>query len=270
MKIKGSKIGTIVASTGVAIFTLAATFSGTFAWFQATRTGSTNANEFRINNIGDCVAAIEFHQFDSIQTINGVDYFAFNSSQSGSVTINNNQAIYTIQGGLEMEEYSTDDPHHPILILLTIKDSGNATIRARRSNNNVDYDYMASEEYELEERENNTLSSVVEFFAFTYATEGETSLASRTRNGYYTLPVSDFERDTEDAKAFAEFDDDGDYSGNFRSQVAIYNGPTAGYSYIGIVIDYFAESLEYIFSYFLGNDLLSDGLSFTCDWSLYL
>lgn len=268
MKIKGSKFGTIIASTGVVVFTLAAAFSGTYAWFQATRTTSSNTGEFRINNIGDCVTSIEFHRFDSIRTIDQVEYFAFSSSEFGSVTINNNRAVYT--SSLEMEEYSTDDAHHPILILISLKNSGNANFRARRTNNDVDYDYMASEEYTLEERENNTLSSVVEFFSFTYASDGETSLASRTRNGYYTLPVSDFERDPKDAKAFPEFNNDGDYTGNFRSQVSIYNGPTEGYTHIGIVVDYFAESLEYIFSYFLGNDLLSDGLSFTCDWSLYL
>ena len=270
MKIKGSKIGTIVASTGVVIFTLAAAFSGSYAWFQAMRNPTTSADDFKIVNTGSNVSAIEFHQFAGIQEIDEVEYFTFNPTPAGEVTIDENQqATYTIQGGLQMAEYTTDDPHHPILILLTLTGSPNAMIKARRTTIDPSYDYMASDEYTLVDT-GNPLSSVVEFYSFLYTPTGDTSLSGRTKNGYYTLLASDFERDTSDAKSFPEFDDSGDYTDNFRSQVSIYNGSTVGYSYLGIVVDYFAESLEYIFSYFLGNDYLTDGLSFSCDWSLYL
>ena len=50
------------------------------------------------------------------------------------------------------------------------------------------------------------------------------------------------------------------FEGSIESQ---YNNP-----YIGFVLDYNQASLEYIYSYYLGLPIMSEGLSFACDWKM--
>ena len=48
----------------------------------------------------------------------------------------------------------------------------------------------------------------------------------------------------------------------------LYQGSTSGYTHLGIVIDYLPDSLEYIYSFYLGHTFLNAGLGFDCDWSM--
>lgn len=55
---------------------------------------------------------------------------------------------------------------------------------------------------------------------------------------------------------------------NPRKEMQVFNGSTAGYTHLGIIIDYNPASLEYLYSYFLGHAFLNSGLRFKCDWSM--
>lgn len=52
----------------------------------------------------------------------------------------------------------------------------------------------------------------------------------------------------------------------FNDTAEFFTGSTQGYKYLGIVFDYYPDAVEYLFSYYIGNNYLSDGLSFKCDW----
>ena len=52
----------------------------------------------------------------------------------------------------------------------------------------------------------------------------------------------------------------------FNETAEFFTGSTVGYKYLGIVFDYYPDAVEYLFAYYIGNDFISDGLSFKCDW----
>ena len=54
----------------------------------------------------------------------------------------------------------------------------------------------------------------------------------------------------------------------FNESADLFQGSTKGYSHLGIIIDYYVESLEYLYSFFLGHAYLNAGLGFICDWSM--
>lgn len=64
------------------------------------------------------------------------------------------------------------------------------------------------------------------------------------------------------------FADCSDFSNpEYYNEICIYAGDTRGLRYIGIVLNYNALALEYIFSNNLGHEALSYGLTFQCDWT---
>ena len=257
----------IISATLMCIFSLFITFTGTIAWFTAVRETNNNVDDFGVKDLGEHVNNIEFHAFEGEITQNGNTYYTFSTSPSGSVSIVDGVATQT--GSMNMGTFSIDNPHHPILILFELKDSGEINFGASTNSN-----YMASNSYTLQ-ASNNPLSSIVEFYRFTYSSTSSdaTSLSSRTINvggtNYYSLKTNEFVRGT-NSISFPEINNNGDYTGNFRSEIVLYNGVSNGLSYVGIVIDYYQESLEYVYSYYLGHPLLNDGLSFSCDWEMLL
>ena len=65
---------------------------------------------------------------------------------------------------------------------------------------------------------------------------------------------------------FVEFDSS--WNPTFNKSISLYNGSIQGYSHIGIIFDYNLESLEYIYSFFLGHNYLNSSLGFSCDWKM--
>lgn len=251
----------IAGATMTIIFSLAATFSGTIAWFNVSHNASMSAGSFQIVNSNSQLSTIEFHEFYGIEN----NKILFNIEQVGEgADIDGQTATFTSPVTM-VGTYSSENPHHPVLIILNFSTGGSATIKAIKSTDPNDYPYIATDDYRndyLDTTEDHPLSSVVEFYAFTYA-------SIPTEGGYYAIPTSSFTRKTSEAKAFPEFDDYGEYQDRLDSEVTVFSGSTSGMK-LAIIIDYFSESLEYIYSYYMGNSTVSDGLHFSCDWGLCL
>ena len=56
----------------------------------------------------------------------------------------------------------------------------------------------------------------------------------------------------------------------YSKEALLFDGDTNGYAYLGIILDYYPTSLEYIYSAYLGHQFLNNRLTFKCDWSMYL
>ena len=76
--------------------------------------------------------------------------------------------------------------------------------------------------------------------------------------------VSDSTEDGYNMSSFAQFT--GDNLSKFEQEIDFYNGDVTGLGYIGIVLDYNPDALQYLFTYYLGNEYLNEGLTFQCDW----
>ena len=264
MKIKGSKLGSIIGSTLVAIFSLTAAFSGSIAWFNATRNSTVSADEFKITNNGlNAVSAVEFYPYSKTLSESNTGYYVF-GDRKGRVDINGNTAEYIIEGGsgeFDMEQYKTNDPHQPVLMLLHLK-SGTEKANIRAMTNSV---YMASNGGSIKaynEAQKNPLSSVIEFRIF-----DNTEIS--TVSSHYAITNSRYENS--DQESFARFYSNGDYK-EFSNDISLFNKSASGLTSIGIVIDYNSTSLEYIYSYYLGHTALNNanGLRFGWDWELSL
>ncbi len=120
---------------------------------------------------------------------------------------------------------------------------------------------------------NNPLSSVVEtfFFTFTFATPQAGATTTHTLNGSNPSSIAIKQSDCNDSNvaSFVKFEN-GSYS-DFSKTVTFFKGTVSDDTvYLGIVLDYYSLSLEYISSYFLGNEHVDQGLNFTCDWGIGL
>ena len=253
----------IAGATMTIIFSLAATFSGTIAWFNVSHNASMSAGSFQIVNSNSQLSSVKFYEYH--QTSNNKYYF--NSTPVGNVVIDGQTATYAASINMN-GQYSADDPHHPVLIVLEFSSSGSATIKANRNSPSDPYIGTAAYSPILNAATPSTrhpLSSVVEFFAL--------SLPSITEEGnYVTIPSNDpvFTRKTSKAHAFPEFKDDGEYNDAIDSEVTVFSDSTGGNNYLAIIVDFFPESLEYIYSYYMGHENVSNGLKFSCDWGLSL
>ena len=263
-KKSGNKTLKIVCATSLCIFSLLSVFVGAWAWFMAKRSVGVSNDDFAINNIGDVVSSVEFHTLNQEKEIGGVNYYLFNKTPASTVTIQEGEASQT--GSISLGTYSSLDPHHPVLMLFELKGS-NVSISLQTDS------FYITDGVELAAT-NNPLSSVVEFYSFTYSstTSDPTSLSSRTKTvdgtQYYSLGTSEFVSGQNNS-SFVDINN-GEFTGTFNSEVSVFEGSTIGKEYIGIVVDYYAESLEYIFSHYMGNSLLDNEITFACDWEMNL
>lgn len=256
----------------MSIFTLFSAFSASIAWFQMITQDNGDANNMPVKDLEDSVRLIEFHNYVETVTVNGIEYYTFDKTPSCEVVLTDGVAEQSAT--LEMDRYELDDPHHPVLILMELA-GGTTTIKATLDENECYY--VADGEHTIDENGGNPLSSIVEFFAFTYSktSSDATSLASRKltvdATEYYSLKTNEFVRSGSNANnsAFVQLDEYGDFD-SLDTDVTIYSGNVNEYEYLGIVVDYYAESLAYIYSYFLGDPVLNDDLFFSCDWEMIL
>lgn len=117
----------------------------------------------------------------------------------------------------------------------------------------------------------NPLSSIIECHYVLFAGDPSASSVTGdlTKGGvtseqeYFAIQKSDVESNE---ASFVEFD----ASGNpvYQSDTTIFDDDASGYTHLGVIIDYSVESLEYIYSYFLGHSFLNEGLGFKCDFRM--
>ena len=92
---------------------------------------------------------------------------------------------------------------------------------------------------------------------------------NETSEQYETLttdcvPVLSSDCNDSNQSSFTKFNSNNEAT--FEQIVEVYNGSTSGYTYLGVIIDYFPKAVEYLSSYFLGHHYLNYGLSFDRDW----
>ena len=272
-----SKNVRILSATVVVIFTLLASFSGTFAWFQAQRTISTSTNAFEVVNQGESVAGLSFHAYTGTVTSNTVEYYTFDPQPAGQFEYQDGELKPVDEENpfvLTMNDYTLESPHQPILILIALSNSGSSYV----SFNNSSVYPTTNNSLKGADQGDNPLSSIVEFYTFTYSSDENdtTHILNRVVNDHFALPTSEFIKESDEEhgiesnwNSFAKFKTNGDYNG-FGSEAVLYNGSTAGLSYIGIVVDYYSDSLEWISSFYLGDERLEEKLTFACDWWMNL
>ena len=266
----------IIAATMMTIFSLFVTFTGTFAWFLAKRTAEVdNSPSFEVVRVETSIQSICFYPYLGRTTADPEEsnqYYGFSPNPSCTIGVNNGEASIT-QGtaSFTLGQYSTSDPHHPLLMIVEV-DGNNAVIELETTSSYITTGTLT--------QVNNNLSSVIQtsyvtfpamptasnLDLYTYDNEGDIS-STTTLTSCISVAKDNLTGET----TFARFDNKGDLS-SFEQSIQIFNSTTVSgtYSHVGIVFDYCDTALQDIFSYFLGDPILNEGVVFTCDWSTYL
>lgn len=253
----------IASATSVVLFTLLTVFVGTYTWFQTVTENHHNGEDFVIDNPSATISSIAFYDLDSIDQ----NSYKFNSSPIATASIQNETA--TLPGStIALGTYMPDSPNHPILMLIEITGTS-LNIFANTTSDNAIYitDNLDNQGKPIvPSGSSNPMSSVVQFYSVGFSkTESDpTSRASRTSNSTISILKSELSKDNQ--SSFAQIEN-GDKTG-FEKNITLFDGNVNDYAYMGIVIDYFPESVQYIYSYYMGADV--DALGYICDWGMSL
>ena len=305
----------IMAATSVILFSLLTCFAGVYAWFTSIRNVSNSSEHFKVEVVGTAVQTITFHEYQGT-TDDG--YYSFNPTASGSVTLEGGEVDDDDYEGIELGEYSLEDPNHPLLMMFEVSggtqliefstdfaylaqdniSSLKATVATLAALNSYDkntlsngdylkvtadeghggvttiYKYVAATtSYDMAwidlKVNGNPLSSVVQFHYFEF--EGA-SIDAIKQNKYIdevstsgiNIATSSFTNSNK--SGFANFTDEDTFT--YSKKINVYDGDVRGINYVGIVINYNSLALQYIFSKYLGSDVLAHGgLTFNCDWT---
>lgn len=208
---------------------------------------------------------------------------------------------------IELGKYEPFDPYHPLLLVFELNnqytmEENEFNIRARtaidgflgsRNNDNsprynlsTNGVYIDTKTETVDQEEVTTyyyaLSSIADFYCMDHTTTAFNTLKGGT---YLTYNISDLEsRDTVKAKkeldntktyadlAFTEVNNDEETSSFNHSPLLYTSEENAQVQYISVIIDYYPDAIEYIYSTYLGNTTLEDTydgvLHFACDWRM--
>lgn len=238
--------------------------------------------------------------------------FTFNSAYDGKITYDwdTKTAQYHGDTAITLEEYTPLDHDHPMLMVFELDDAysieydGEITIRATtetagylgerdESNNNAPvYGLTTTGVYETTTDAEGThyyyaLSSVANF----YCTDSDSELYNKDDSGDNTTlinPTYSYSslRNRDQSIAAKETDpttvvpdlsftsiNNSDETSSFNQRPTIYTSESgSSVRYISVVLDYYSDAVDYIYSTFLGNDTLEytfkNELDFLCDWGL--
>ena len=207
--------------------------------------------------------------------------------------------LFALNGGAESIRFVTnstyianDEPEETVTVatyadLGTYEEGTIVKVTADENHEGVPTKYQyTSSEFVLKwielSAEKNPLSSVAVTHYFLFADDPRDNTGdNKTKTGELVVDDGEGGKTTESKTyvplASSSFTDsnkssfvsfDSNWNPSFQESISVFDGNTTGYEYLGVTLDYYADSLEYISYYFLGHALLNDGLGFVCDWSL--
>lgn len=288
LKIKNNKLR-ILAATSVTIFSLAVAFTGAFAWFSINKAVNSNGADNTVQNVTGKLKSVTFHRLSSKvtdPTTGKATSFSFYKNASGTITYNwsNSTGTYVPSTSgdtrIQLDTYNPLDQEHPLLLLLEFNseyNTANDYIEITATSRTTDFIggrdptthqpvYDLHDVYKtIDDKPYYGLSSI----AYFYKKAMSQNAYNTFNNGQvYTLTKGDLE----EAGRFTEVDNDYDTS-SYSRQITIDKETSGSVKYIALVVDYYVDAVEYIYSTFLGNSVLESQtydytLNFICDWAM--
>ena len=283
----------LVAATSVTIFSLLAVFTGSLAWFQTIKQQRDDASTLKVKDVSGKFKQMTFHTLaengKTVSTNESQCSFKFNKTPVGTISYNWSTKQFNPTGttSITLQPYETLDRYQPMLLLVELQEEyedlqagdllisatadhveGKGFIGARDETTNEPlYDLSSSDIYTVN---NNVkyywLSSVIRFFSKSFNNSTFTTFSSAA--------TYDFTLGNMDNQAHFVNIDSSDETSSFTESIDIYSSPaSSSVKYIAVIIDYFPDAVEFIYSTFLGDATLESAeydyeLNFLCDWNM--
>lgn len=279
----------IVAATGVTIFSLLSVFSATIAWFSMNKNVDSSSGQITVEPASGYFYKLSIHNALLVSD----SQYRFNTDPWGTIQIENWNTRRLITNfssdSCFMGSYDYLEKIHPVLFLFQFGDDSVPNYTATsdkpisiKATTETDFyigDNAAGrtiypiDEIDVSQGHFNPLSSVVKYSSRAFASTD----ALNTIKAEDSVTLSDVTYDTYDfslaqlsgAGSFVEFDNQDSYT-SFEQEPVIYSTTSATVKYVAVVFDYYELAMETIYSAFMGNEVLSETLSFTCDWTLVI
>ena len=312
MKTVGKKNIKIIAATSMAIFSLAATFSASFAWFLAIRDENEDVEQIPFNAVNGKLKNVYFHKFASAvtnPTTLEATSVTFNTTYSGKISYDweTNTATYSGDTSIKLAPYTPLDPEHPVLMVFElektytvqyagdIKISGMTDVEgflgARDANGIPKYDLTSNGIYKtVDSKPYFALSSVIDFICSDTSSElyykseqdgqyvnsaliNPTYTISSMRNREMSIAAKEANPEAVVPDLSFTTVNNTDDTTSFKQKPTIYTSQEGtSVKYISIIVDYYRDAVQYIYSTYLGNETLEGTykyeLNFLCDWGL--
>ncbi len=291
IKKTGSKNLKIIAATSMTIFSLFVAFSGAFAWFVSARQLASGADTFEVSDIAGRFNKITFHELDSKTVGNTYEAstFKFNKTAVGTLTYDWSSRSFKEEGkvSVTLDNYDYLDHEKPLMMLIELKDEYDATdpISIKLETESLTQTFMGARDASSNPvKAINDASLIID--TGTITRDGKSvdvnyyGLSNVTK--FHTVEFSKDEYDDtfnagstydftglNNQKSFVSIDNANETS-SFSTDVAPLIKTTDKVKYIAIVVDYYSDAVEYIYSTYLGDTTLEDTydsyLYFKCDW----
>lgn len=249
MKKAKTRSVTIILSTSRAIFTLAASFISSMAWFSASRNVKANGSGFEVSKENSILDSIEIHT----QKEGASSPFVFDETAVGKyVFADKNSNILTYQPATEGEDkkidigtYSVTDSQQALLLVYNFRqdqseDRYHLTLKAATTTT------LDNSLFALDTNNNpinlisnsNNLSSIISFSAFEFKNSYDLSTQTRTFS------------------SFANYSSTVTYT---QSIPSLYKR-TGKRNSLALVITYNSNIIEYLYSLNLSNPVLNNDI----------
>ena len=280
----------IIAATSMAIFSLLTTFTATFAWFISRKNVSDDVDGFPTTVIPGRFLQVSFHTLNS-KTITEEEEditFKFNQTAVGTITYNweTDKPVKTGDTSISLNKYNMLDEHQPVLLLFQMGSEIDTSVNSpvyikanvnsemtthylgeRSSVDNTPVCKLGDSDFVIETVDGKDyygLSSVVQFYTQDFSTAAYSTWT--TGKTTYDFTVGDMDKPVNNFVSIGNALD----TSEFHPNIEVYNsGSGPKVEYIAVIVDYFPDSIEYIYSTYLGNETIETydyDLFFLCDW----
>ncbi len=252
-----------VCILSISIFTLIVVFSATSAWFASIRTTSTDGTGFITTKEPSVIESLEIHPEikDSENNITNYSY-----QETATSTYNPQTKTWsgdTTNEKFQLGTYSSLSPIHSTLLLLKIKEGSSSckfkiTTTTDYTSSLVGIDTTNKPTKEIA-TSGNPFSSILRFSYFEYDSKPSFDFTSTTldsKKAFYTIPSTGFIKEDNYQKELTFTDE------NVKSTT----------TYIAIIMEYYDEGIQYIYSLNLGASALENdaNITYSADWKIEL
>lgn len=238
-----------MSATGVAIFSLASAFAGTYAWFAMNTEVSASGMSVRLNNEGNLLSILTIHKCNlSASTDSKLVFYETPACTVSSSGINYGEAPV-------MDNYSDLNQTQPMLLLFGFNNgTSESDIVIKANSDNAQYVSTITAE---------------NISHFPFSTSVQFKSASYTGA---TFPFDNVQKSSLGQEASFVTIIDNTYNG-YTSSINLFTGSSdRTVTYVAVIMDYYPAAREVLLTNNVGVDILAqennNAIDFYCDWIL--